>query len=229
MSITIVTLTTAGNFRVHLPDASAIPVPSVAKAVVALKEMEGELAACQRERDVARLGVKAAQDAIAAQAAELKIKKKHLGREILAPLREAEEAAEFSQIALDATMRAFEAGYAQLVAEVNANRRALEAAALKDAHAALQRLAVAKEAWGSAAHAASASYGLLGMFFENDRTGAGKLQMRDRSGSNRELFTQEATTAIDRALGRNALELEAHKRGDAPSKKELEAADDGED
>lgn len=226
MSIEIHTMTINGRYEAVLPDASAIPVQAVAKAATEAKAAEAELSAQRRECEAANRDVQAARDLIAAQAAELKIKKKKLGKEILEPLREAEAVAELAQVSVEASMRAFEHSFAALQAEVNANRKAWEEAAIKDAHAALQRLGAAKVAFASAAVAAHSSYEVLGMFSENDRTGENKLKMRDRFRSNRRNFTEMALLELDKAVSRNALELEAFKRGDAPTPKELRDYED---
>jgi hypothetical protein len=215
--------------NVTLPDASEIPVASVAKAAVEAQEADARMTQLGRELVAAKKAIDTAKQLVATKAAELSIKKKELPKDIRRAIKDAEEVAADAQIAADASGEAFRHAYAALVAEVNANRAALETAALQSAERSLQRMAAAREAFKSASNEAYAGFGLLGMFSENDRTGAMKLKYRDPMGSKRGFYVTQALEEMSKAVGHSNLELAAYKRGESPTKRELEAADDGEE
>lgn len=217
------------RFAVALPDPSAIPVPSVAQAAVEAYEAYGRLAAQRRALQAAFVGVETAQRLVKAKAAELAIKKKDLPKDIRKTIKDAEEVLAVAQLENGAQEEAFRHRYAALVAEVNANRKALEASALESAERSMQRMAAAREAFNSATTEAYAGFGLLGMFSENDRQGNTLLKYRDPKGSKRGYYVTEALGSMSQAVGHSNLELTAHKRGEAPTRRELEAADDGEE
>ncbi len=217
------------RYAVAMPDATAIPVPSVAKAAVEAQEASARVSQLRRERDAAVKGIDIAKRLVAAQATELAIKKKELPKDIRRGVKDAEEAAADAQLALDAGTEAFKHTYYKLVTEVNANRAALEASALESAERSLQRMAAAREAFKSATTEAYAGFGLLGMFSENDRQSNTLLKYRDPKGSKRGIHVGQALEEMSMAVGHSNLELEAYKRGEAPTRRELEAADDGEE
>lgn len=217
------------RYAVALPDASAIPVPSVANAALEVQEAAARMRELRRERDAAVKAIETAKRLVASQAAELAIKKKELPKDIRRAVKEAEELAADARVAVDASVEAFRHRYLTLVAEVNANRAALEAAALESAERSLQRMAAAREAFKSATVEAYAGFGLLGMFSENDRLGYSLLKYRDPKGSKRAIYVGLSLEEMSKAVGHSNLELEAYKRGDAPTRRELEAADDGEE
>lgn len=217
------------RYAVAMPDATAIPVASVAKAAVEAQEASARLSQLRRERDAASKAIDTAKRLVASQATELAIKKKDLPKDIRRAVKDAEEVAADAQVALEAGGEAFKHSYYKLVAEVNANRTALEASALESAERSVQRMAAAREAFKSAASEAYAGFGLLGMFSENDRQGAQLLKYRDPKGSKRAVYVDLSLGEMSKAVGHSNLELEAYKRGDAPTRRELEAADDGEE
>jgi hypothetical protein len=213
------------NYAVAMPDASTIPVPAVAKAAVEAQEASARVKQLYREREAADKAIDVAKRLVASQATELAIKKKELPKGIRRGVKDAEEAAADAQLALTAGLEAFRHHYATLVAEVNANRAALEASALESAERALQRMAAAREAFKSAAAEGYAGFGLLGMFADNERQGRMLLKYRDPKGSKRGFFVGQSLEDMSKAVGHSNLELEAYKRGSAPTKRELEATD----
>jgi hypothetical protein len=217
------------RYAVAMPDASAIPVPSIARAAVEAQEASARVKQLHRERDAADKAIDIAKRLVATQATELAIKKKELPKGIRKAVKDAEEAAADAQLALHAGTEAFRHAYLTLVAEVNANRAALEASALESAERSMQRMAAAREAFKSATIEAYAGFGLLGMFSENDRQGSSLLKYRDAKGSKRGIHVGQALEEMSMAVGHSNLELAAYKRGEAPTKRELEAADDGEE
>jgi len=224
------TVTAFGErIAVALPDASAIPVPSVAKAAVAAHEASAELHEARRIRDAAMPAIEEAKAEVKRQAAELAIKKKDLPKDIRRAIKFAEEALADAEVVVDAREAAMQHAYAALVAEVNANRMALERAGIEAAAAALKRMAAASEAFTAATIAAHAGYGLLGMFRANDEQGRGLLKYRDPRGSKRTFYVTEALDALRKAVGHSSLELEAYKRGEVPTIREIDAADRGEE
>jgi hypothetical protein len=66
------------------------------------------------------------------------------------------------------------------------------------------------------------------MFAENSRQGRTLLKYRD-ADAKRPIAVDEALDAMGRAVGHGNLDLTAYKRGEAPTRREREAADDGED
>jgi hypothetical protein len=229
MSINFTTTVDSERFAVGLPEASAIPVPAVAKAARDAHEAYGRLNAQRRSLQAAFVGVETAERLVKNQAAELAIKKKDLPKDIRKTIKDAEEALAVAQLEHGATETAFRHAYQALVSEVTANRKALEAAALTVAEQSLQRMAAAREAFASASHDAYAGYGLLGMFTDNDQRGMLTLKYRDPKGSKRGYYVTEALEAMGQAVGHSNLELAAYKRGEAPTRREREAADDGEE
>ncbi len=229
MSINFTATIDRERYPVTLPDPSAIPVPAVAKAAREAHEAYGRLNAQRRSLQAAFAGVETAERLVKNQAAELAIKKKDLPKDIRKTIKDAEEALAVAQLENGATETAFMHAYQALVAEVNANRKALEVAAIGVAEQSLQRMAAAREAFASAAHDAYAGYGLLGMFTDNDRQGRSLLKYRDPKGSLRGFHVTEALEAMGQAVGHSNLELAAYKRGEAPTRREREAASDGEE
>ncbi|OJX84925.1 MAG: hypothetical protein BGO97_03790 [Micrococcales bacterium 70-64] len=183
----------------------------------------------RRELDSAIKAVDEAKRLVSQRAAELAIRKKDLPKDIRKSIRIAQEATEDAALAHEASIAAFEHSYAALVAEVNANRATLEAAALTGAEQALERMALARKAFENATSEADATFGLLGMFFENDRQGRMLLKYRDPQGSKRPFYVGTALEEMGAAVGHTSLQLTAHRRGTAPTKRELDEATDGED
>jgi hypothetical protein len=223
--------TTIGGERVSvaLPDASAIPVPAVAAAAVEAKEAYGRLKVAQRQREATAREVAAAKERVSREAAELRIKKKDLPKDIRKSIKAAEEAAADAALAHEAEEAAMRHAYVTLLAEVKANRPALTDAGLEAAEAALQRMAAAREAFASAVTAAHASYGLLGMFTENARTGRSLLKYRDFKGSRRSSLSSVALEAVGQAVGYANLDLQFYKRGGTAPVESDETDDDGEE
>jgi dGTP triphosphohydrolase len=218
---------TIGGERVSvsLPDASAITVPAVAKAATEAVEAHGLLREARRVFEAAQPAVARAKAEVKRQAADLAIKKKDLPKNIRQSIKDAEEATADALVALEAREAAMRHAYATLVAEVNANRKTLEAEAFKGAEASLERMALARKAFENAAAEAHASYGLLGMFVANAQQGRTLLKFRDPKGSRRGFLVSGALSALGQAVGRSALELEALKRGGDG----VDAADDDDD
>lgn len=216
------------RFSVALPDATAIPVPAVADAAVEAHEAYGRLMSARRELRGALASLDTTKAKVKQKAAELALKKADLPKDIRKSIKEAEEILAVAQLEHGAREEAFRHEYRALEAEVNANRKALEAAALAVAEQSLQRMAAAREAFASAARDAYAGYGLLGMFAENSRQGRTLLKYRD-ADAKRPIAVDEALDAMGRAVGHGNLDLTAYKRGEAPTRREREAADDGED
>lgn len=214
---------------VSLPDPSAIPVPSVAAAAVDAYEAFGRLKEARRRRDATASEVEATKRRVKAQAAELAIKKKDLPKDIRKAIKVAEEAAADAALEHEAREAAMRHAYVTLVAELKANRAALEAAGLEAAERALQRMAAAREAFASAVTAAHASYGLLGMFTENERSGRTLLKCRDFKGSRRELHAGEALEAMGQAVGYANLDLQFYKGDGAGKRRPVAEGDDGEE
>lgn len=208
------------RISVSLPDAAAITVPAVATAAVEAREALGRLNVARRAVEAARPAVDRAKAEVKRQAAELAIKKKDLPKNIRQSIKDAEDALADAEVVAEAREDAMRHAYATLVAEVNANRKALEAEALKGAEASLERMALARKAFENAAAEAHASFGLLGMFVANAQQGRTLLKYRDPKGSRRTYLVTEALTALGQAVGRSSLELEAFKNGgvgvDAP-------------
>ncbi len=221
------TLGRGDRYLGKMPDASAIPVPDVATSAVEMRDAAVQFERLFRERDAAVRGIDHAKGVVATQAAMLAVKKKSLPKNIRQAVKDAQEDAEYAQVALDASAEAVRARYYELVAQLTANRAALEAAALIDAEQALQRMAAAREAFASAERAAHASYGALGMFAERDREGALTPVYRDRKGSMRAFHTTQALAEMQEAIGQNALELQAFRQGQqAPVIEDTEDEDD---
>lgn len=207
--------TTIGGerFAVSLPDADAITVPSVAKAALEAQEAHGQLNDARRALSAAHSGIEVAKANVKREAAARAIAKKELPKDIRKSIKLAEDAVADAQLELGAREAAFRHAYMALVAEVKANRKALEAEALKGAEVALERMALARKAFENATAEAHATFGLLGMFRANDEQGRLLLKYRDPKGSSRALRASLALEALGPAVGRAALELEAFKAG----------------
>lgn len=201
-----------GTFATILPEPELIPVAAVAASVRKVIDARGRMRELRRVRDAAQADLFAAQGVMEDAAAEAMIADGKVPKDIRKGVRRAEEAYELAKIEADAAHRAFAHVFEAMKATIEANRDALEAAAVKQAEAAVQKLAGAKRTVDLAAVEAEAALGCLGMFSESDRAGIFIATYREPAHSRSFTTVATAVTALGEALGHTNLALEQSKR-----------------
>ncbi len=201
-----------GTFATILPEPELIPVAAVAASVRKVIDARGRMRELRRVRDAAQADLFAAEGVMEDAAADAMIADGAVPKDIRKGVKRAEDAYELAKIEADAAHRAFAHVFEAMKATIEANRDALEAAAVKQAEAAVQKLAGAKRTVDLAAVEAEAALGCLGMFSESDRAGIFSPSYREPAHSKSAMHVAAAAIALGEALGHTNLALEQSKR-----------------